>query len=54
MKKLYNLFKAIGYLLFLFEKSNSLNSSSKYGRVFEIINNLGLYVNILIGHSLYV
>lgn len=52
MKKLYNLFKAIGYLLF--EKLNSLNSSSKYGRVFEIINNLGLYVNILIGHSLYV
>lgn len=42
MKKLYNLFKAIGYLLFLFEKSNSLNSSSKYGRVFEIINNLGI------------
>lgn len=37
-----NLFKAIGYLFFLFEKSNSLNLSLKFEIVFEIINNLEL------------
>lgn len=46
MKMLYNLFKGIGYLLFLFEKSIFLNLSSKYEVVFEITNNLGLYVKV--------